>query len=329
VPDNKRAWARQAFKTASVLIQEAKDAGTPFDLLFVSAPPFSATQAAARLKRTFGIRLVVDYRDLWLGNQFTTYPTPLHRYTNERMEYAVLNAADKIIVTNRRMKERMLANHPFLRYEDITIISHGFDPADFVAPPVQRTNYKFRLGYAGLFYDFVTPKHFFKAFQMIVKEQPDIAADIELHFMGLLRKENVRMAKRMGLESFVHNHGYLDHHDSVRMICSCDALWMMIGETRNADTVSSGKLYEYFGTKKPLLVSVPNGALRQAAEKYGAAIITDPDDANQIKLAILKLYQVYKMRTPMMPDAEFVESHRRDYLTEQLTKEFFFALDHP
>jgi glycosyltransferase involved in cell wall biosynthesis len=339
VPDNKRSWARQAFKTASALIEQAAKDGTPFDLIFVSAPPFSAMRTAARLKQRFGLRLVIDYRDLWLGNQFTRYPTPLHRYANERMEQTVLNAADKIIVTNRRMKERVLAHYPFLRYDDIAIISHGFDPADFAhngaEASIQRTDThthtdtKFRLGYAGIFYDFITPKFFFKAFQMIVREQPAVAADIELHFMGLLREENLNLAKRLGLENYIHNHGYLDHHDSVRMICSCDALWMMVGKTRNVDTHSSGKLYEYFGTKKPLLVSVPEGALHQSAEKYGAALITDPDDADQIKLAILKLYQAHKQGRPLEPDAEFVELHRRDYLTEQLTKEFFFALDHP
>jgi glycosyltransferase involved in cell wall biosynthesis len=286
-------------------------------------------QAAARLKKKFGVPLVVDYRDLWVGNQFMSFPTPLHSHLHERMEYAVLREANKIVVTNRRMKERMLLHHPFLQHDDITIISQGYDPADFLVPPVQRTNWKFRIGYAGIFYDFITPKYFLKAFQMIVKERPDIAADMELHFIGLLRKENMRLVKKMGLEEYVQNHGYLDHKDSVAMISSCDALWMMVGNARSADTVSSGKLYEYFGSQKPLLVSVPEGALKQAAQKYGASIITEPDNVHQIKLALVQLYQDFKARSPMKPHIEYVEQHRRDYLTEQLTKEFNFALDNP
>ncbi|MFY8001180.1 MAG: glycosyltransferase [Candidatus Kapaibacteriota bacterium] len=324
VPDNKRSWARQAYKTAAKLLEEEK-----YDLIFVSAPPFSAMQAAARLKKKFGVPLVVDYRDLWVGNQFMSFPTPLHSHLHERMEYAVLREANKIVVTNRRMKERMLLHHPFLQHDDITIISQGYDPADFLVPPVQRTNWKFRIGYAGIFYDFITPKYFLKAFQMIVKERPDIAADMELHFIGLLRKENMRLVKKMGLEEYVQNHGYLDHKDSVAMISSCDALWMMVGNARSADTVSSGKLYEYFGSQKPLLVSVPEGALKQAAQKYGASIITEPDNVHQIKLALVQLYQDFKARSPMKPHIEYVEQHRRDYLTEQLTKEFNFALDNP
>lgn len=324
IPDNKRSWARQAYKTAAKLMEEEK-----FDLIFVSGPPFSAMQAAARLKKKFGVPLVVDYRDLWLGNQFMSFPTPLHTYIHGQMEYAVLREANKIIVTNRRMKERMLSHHFFLQHDDITIISQGYDPEDFIVPPAHRPNFKFRLGYAGIFYDFITPKYLLKAFQMIVKERPDVAADIELHFIGLLRKENMRLVKRLGLEEYVVNHGYLDHKDSVAMISSCDALWMMSGYTHNADTHSSGKLYEYFGSQKPLLVSVPEGALQQAAQKYGAAILTEPDNVHQIKLAILQLYQDHKAKKPMNPHVEYVEQHRRDFLTEQLTKEFNFALDNP
>ena len=324
IPDNKRSWARQAYKTAVKLMEEEK-----FDLIFVSGPPFSAMQAAARLKKKFGIPLVVDYRDLWLGNQFMSFPTPLHTYLHGKMEYAVLREANQIIVTNRRMKERMLSHHLFLQHEDITIISQGYDPEDFRVPPAHRPNFKFRLGYAGIFYDFITPKYFLKAFQMIVKERPDVAADMELHFIGIWRKENIRLVKRLGLEKYVEIHGYLDHKDSVAMISSCDALWMMAGYTHNADTHSSGKLYEYFGSQKPLLVSVPEGALKQAAQKYGAAIVTEPDNVHQIKIALLQLYQDHKAKTPMKPHVEYVEQHRRDYLTEQLTKEFNFALDNP
>lgn len=241
----------------------------------------------------------------------------------------MLTEADKIVVTNRNMKAKMLEHHPFLRHEDIAIISQGFDPADMLIPAAPRENRKFRLGYAGLFYDFVTPKYFLKAFQQIVQEQPMVAADMELHFLGLFRKGNTRLVKKLGLENYVKQYGYLDHKNAVAMLQSFDALWMMNGKSRNADTVSSGKLYEYFGTKKPLIVSVPEGALAQAARKYGAAIITEPENIFQIKLAILQLYKQHQNNEAMRPNIEFVEQHRRDYLTEQLTKEFNFALDHP
>jgi hypothetical protein len=323
VPDNKRGWARQAYRRAKELLQNE-----PFDLVFVSAPPFSAARVGARLAREFQIPFVVDYRDLWFGNQFHTYPTPFHRQLHKKFEYEMLTATKKIIVTNRQMKQVIMATYPFLTFDDIVIIPHGFDPADFRGiTPTPRETTKFRLGYAGIFYDFVTPKYFLQAFKLIVREQPQIAADMELHFFGLLRKENKRLVRRLGLEAFVKDFGYLDHRDSVRGILSCDALWMMVGQARNADTISSGKLYEYFGSHKPIIVCVPDGALAQAAQKYGASVVTAPDNVQQIKLAILKFYKQHKDHTLPAANHEFVAQHRRDYLTELLTKEFHAAVD--
>jgi glycosyltransferase involved in cell wall biosynthesis len=325
LPDSKRGWAKHAYKTAARLLSDER-----FDLIFASAPPFSSLRTAAQLKKKFGLPFVADYRDVWLGNQFMSFPTPLHTYIHEQMEYGVLREATKVVVTNRQMKEQMIMRYPFLRHDDVAIITQGYDHEDFYCKPALRPNFKFRLGYAGIFYDFVTPKYFFRAFQMILAERPDIAEDIELHFIGHLRKENAKLAKKMGLERFIHDHGYLHHSQSVATILSCDALWMMVGKARSAETISSGKLYEYFGAQKPLIVSVPEGALRQAAQRYGAAIITEPDNEHQIKLAILQLYRDFKaQKQTLAPDVEYVERHRRDYLTEQLTKEFNFALDHP
>jgi hypothetical protein len=162
---------------------------------------------------------------------------------------------------------------------------------------------------------------------MLADEQPNVAQDIELHFFGLFRKEHLKRIRRMGLQDFVTIHGYRNHTDSVSGIMSCDALWMMVGNARNADTISSGKLYEYFGSQKPLLVSVPEGALSQAAQKYDAAIVTEPDNIQQIKLAILRLYKSYKEDKLPTPNLDVIQQYRRDVLTEQLTKELHFVVE--
>lgn len=323
VPDNKRGWAKQALKRACELHEREH-----FDVVYISAPPFSATRVGIELKRRFGLPFVVDYRDLWYGNQFAFYPTPLHRLLHQKQEYTMVSAADTIIVTNRQMKQTILSYYPFLTHDDISIIPHGFDPEDFInlSPEPRNTN-KFTLGYAGIFYDFVTPKYFLQAFAQIVQDQPALAHDMELHFFGLLRKENQRRIKQLGLEQFVVDHGYQNHLECVQGITTCDVLWMMVGKARNADTISSGKLYEYFGAGKPIIACVPDGALAQSAQKYGAALITEPDNVYQIKLAILKLYKAWKEGQMPAADKDFIEQHRRDHLTEQLCKELNFVLD--
>jgi hypothetical protein len=96
----------------------------------------------------------------------------------------------------------------------------------------------------------------------------------------------------------------------------------MVGNGKSADTISSGKLYEYFGTKKPIIACLPNGALNIAAKEYIASFITLPDDVNKIKETILNVYKLFKEGNLPKPDDAYVESFRRDFLTEQLAKQF-------
>jgi glycosyltransferase involved in cell wall biosynthesis len=322
LPDNKKGWAKEAIKTARELLNNEN-----FDLIFVSAPPFSAINMAVKLKKEFNIPLVIDYRDLWFGNQFAFYATPIHKLIHKRMEYVALKAADKVIATNRKMKEKMINWYKFLSFEDIFIIPQGFDPEDFLnIVPEKRENNKMRIAYSGIFYEFITPKYFFRAFKELTIERPDIACNIELHFLGFLRNENKKIIRKLGLQEFIKEFGYLDHKAALVKIMSTDVLWLMVGNARNVDTHSAGKLYEYFGTKKPIIACLPEGALKTAVEDYKAGFITKYDDIQAIKNAILNAYLLYTSNQLPEPDLDFVEKHRRDFLTEQLTKQFQFLV---
>jgi len=322
IPDNKISWSKKAGKTAVSLLSKEH-----FDVLFVTIPPFSAFKISAKLKRKFKIPLFVDYRDLWYGSYFAFYPTPLHAFLNKMMEYNSLKAADKVIVTNRKIKEKLLNNYKFLTFEDIVIIPHGYDIEDFEnVTVIPKTNDKMIVTYSGIFMEYNTPEYFLKAFKKITKERPDIASKIELHFVGHFRKENRKLVRRMKLEEYVKDHGYMNHEDAIRKIKSSDILWIMIGRKRNIDAILPGKLFEYMGAQKPLIACVPKGAARTAAIAYGASFIIEPDDIEGIKNTLLKVYDLYSNNKLPVPNESYIQKHRRDFLTEQLTKEFQFLV---
>jgi glycosyltransferase involved in cell wall biosynthesis len=322
IPDNKVSWTKKALIEARKLLSEEQ-----FDLIFVTAPPFSAFQLGAKLKKEFKIPLAIDYRDLWYGYQFSKYFTPYHSYKHKKLEYGVLKEADKIFVTNRRIKETQIETYKFLDSNDVVIIPHGYDPPDFEAAPIiKKKNNKMILTYTGSFYEFITPKYLLKAFALLKKERKDIADNIELHFVGAQTKELRKLSVKFGLEDNVKEYGYLTHIESVAKIKSSDVLWMMVGYGKNSDTISSGKLFEYFGARKPILACLPEGALKSYAMQYGASYLSDPENIQNIKESLIKIYSDYQLGNLPTPKEEFIEKFRRDFLTEQLTKELQFMV---
>lgn len=322
IPDNKVSWTKKALIEARKLLSEEQ-----FDLIFVTAPPFSAFQLGAKLKKEFKIPLAIDYRDLWYGNQFSKYFTPYHSYKHKKLEYSVLKEADKVFVTNRRIKEIQMETYKFLESNDIMIIPHGYDPDDFIAAPIiKKKNNKMILTYTGSFYEFITPKYLLKAFAKLKKEQPAITDNIELYFIGAQTKELKKLSVKYGLEDNVKEFGYLTHVESVARIKSSDVLWLMVGKGKNCDTISSGKLFEYFGSRKPILACLPEGALKIYSSQYGAAYLSDPENVSMIKDNLVKIYEDYQNGNFPTPNEEFIEKFRRDFLTEQLTKELQFMV---
>ena len=318
IPDNKISWSKKAFDTASEILSKET-----YDVIFISAPPFSAFKISIKLKKKFDVPLVVDYRDLWYKSYFAFYPTPLHSYLHKRMEYSSLKAADKVIVTNRKIKEKLLKIYKFLTFDDVVIIPHGFDPEDFsLIKHTPKTTDKMILTYSGIFLEYNSPKYFLEAFKQLAIERPDIASKIELHFVGHLRKENQHLVKKLKLEEFVKDFGYMNHDEAVRKVISSDVLWFMIGRKRNIDAILPGKMFEYFGSGKPVIACVPEGAAKSAATEYGASFITEPENANAIKEVIFKVYQLYVKKQLPSPDKSFIDKHRRDFLTETLIKQF-------
>jgi glycosyltransferase involved in cell wall biosynthesis len=317
IPDNKISWSKKAFKKAIEILSAEH-----FDCLFNTGPPFSQFDVFSSVKKVHNIPLILDYRDLWYDSYFAFYPTPFHRLLHKKKEYKTLKAADLIIVTNRKLKEKLLNIFPFLTFNDVVIISHGYDQEDFNTITAQpKPQNKMVLMYSGIFLVYNTPEYFLKAFKQITIERTDIASNIELHFVGFLNKENQKLIRQLNLQSFVKDHGYVNHIESIAKLKSADVLWFMVGNRRNIDAILPGKVYEYIGSRKPIIACVPEGAAKMAAVEYKAAFITEPDNVEQIKNTILEAYNLFKAGKLPIPDESLVESFRRDFLTEQLAKQ--------
>lgn len=321
IPDNKLFWSKKAYVKAVELLESEK-----FDAIFVSAPPFSTEIIASQLKQKFNIPLFIDYRDLWYANQYAFYPTPYHRLRHKKLEENALRNSDRVIAVNRKVKEKLLLEYPFLSHEDVTIITHGFDSQDFEGvKEEERDKNKLRITYSGIFYENITPEYLLKAFRKLLKEYPNLAAIIELHFVGHFRKENLKLVKKLKLEEYVFIDGYLEHSEVIRKLVSSDILWFTLRKEK-MENVAPGKLYEYIGARKPIFGSVSKGISRTVLEEYGASFISETDDVEGIKNTLKDIVKLFINNELPKPDEEFVQNFDRKYLTELLTKEFQFFL---
>ena len=325
IPDNKIGWKHEAIRAGRQLFQEEH-----FDAILSTAPPYTCHLIGAALSKEFNVPLVLDYRDAWVDNPLHFYLTPFHKLLHQRLEKKVLRTSNRIITINRRIKELMITRYRFLGYNDIAIISQGYDPEDFRIEDTLKLPFsdRMRFTYAGTFYRNRTPKYFLRALSELIKEQPKLKNRIEAVFIGNFRKENLALIDSLGLHDVVKVFGYLDHKSTVRYLITSDVLWLTVGNGKGEDMISTGKLFEYIGSRKPILGLVPNGIAKNAILESEAGKVVNPDDVSAIKGAILEYHELWeKNRLPEVP-IDFVQNYDRYKLTGELARELAFQLDY-
>lgn len=312
IPDNKIGWRGPALRAASELLQKRK-----FDALFATAPPQTDFLIGKALKDRFRLPLMIDYRDSWLDYPFKFYPTPLHKYLNYKLEKSVLRSADAIVVASRRLKELLLRRYKFLTYNDVQIVSQGFDPEDMkVGAGVKLPRIdKMRITYSGVFYEDRTPEYFLEALHLVHKNHAKLRGRIEACFIGAFREEHMKIVSRLGLQNSVNVLGYLDHSECVQYLLASDVLWVMMGD----DKSSPGKIFEYIGARKKILGCVPPGMMRSIIEEAGGVCV-DPRNVPKIAETIIMLYEQYERRQIRGPQPEVVDKYDRIALAGEVAK---------
>jgi len=302
VPDNKIGWYPYAVRRGKALLKSR-----PFDLIFSSAPPYTAHVIASSLGAWSGLPVVLDYRDDWLDNPRHIYPGAMYRRLNLRLERKAIRCSNHVFTINEAIRSALLSRHRHITSQlHTSVLPQGFDPQDFSGHTPAGDRKRMRMLYSGIFYDAQTPDYLLKAIARLIEQKPGIRKNIELAFTGMVPGESVELIERLGIVDVVTLSGNVPHNEAVKALMESDILWMTVGQRQGAESISTGKLFEYFGSKKPILALVPEGAARTAVTDYGASVVVAPDDVEAICDAVFNLYVAWKEDRLPEPDLEFI-----------------------
>lgn len=312
-PDSRISWKKAAIELGNQIIEE-----NDIHAVFATAPPFTDFLVADALAEKHGLGFVLDYRDLWVDNAYYFWATPFHKSYSIGLETSVLTHAKRAIVINRYMKETMLRRYSILSHEDISIIPHGYDSADFAGKhSIRPSRDKFTLTHSGLFPDDLTPKYFFKALAKFLTKNPEAKHKLDARFVGIMRKGHLKYIKKYKLDENVTLKGYVPHNEAIENLLESDVLWFMIPNV----IATPSRMYEYIGARKPMIVCAPEGNIRQTAMESGATISCDPKNVNEICTAIETFYNLWKTNRLPEPNEDYVNSFDRKNLTGLLARE--------
>ena len=293
-----RWWVTGAVETARL-------AG-PADVIYASMSPFETAVAADLIARARNVPWVADLRDPWALDEWTVYPTRIHRWRDARRMRKALGSASSIILNTPEAALEAGRRFPELA-ERLRVVPNGWDEADFDAPAPPRSDGKFRIVYAGYSHVIAGRRrgplpflrrllggstrglgvlarshaYLLEALEELARDDPDGTARVEVHLAGAAPPAETASPWIISL-------GYLDHAEAVALVRSADLLFLPMHDLPPGFRTRTvpGKAYEYLASGRPILAALPDGDLRDMLAGLPGVHICRPTDVNCMRRAL-------------------------------------------
>jgi glycosyltransferase involved in cell wall biosynthesis len=252
------------------------------DLIYTTAPPFSAHAVGLTLRRLGGPRWVAEFRDPWTDNP----GKPAHLRTRwsdaaERwLERLCLRSADHVIPVTDSTRELLIAKTDGGGLARKTVVvRNGIETLAGRASRPRGVG-PFRIVHIGTFYGWRDPQPFLAGLGAVVRQcdlRPD---DLQVDLIGDCRWFHgisvEQAAADAGVRDLVRFRDWASRDVALQAVGTADLL-LLLAQKQPAQVPT--KLYEYLGARIPILAFTDAGGevaamLRQVGGHY---LVTDHD----------------------------------------------------
>ncbi|GAA2127962.1 hypothetical protein GCM10009782_11730 [Glycomyces algeriensis] len=265
-PDRYASWGESAVEEGLRLHVER-----PFDLVIATGNPFSAFGAAYELWRRTGVPYIVDYRDSWTLDLFTNEDAFPKGDKAWRWERRILDNAAEALFVNEALRSWHAERYPKAA-ERMHVVLNGWDPDVLPEIPASTADESRPLSFAyiGTLTANQPAGAMLDGFRHMAETGRHPGARLDLYgHLGFFAKYESRMRGELGLEEEqeqVHHHGPVSKSEIGEAYAASDVLVFLVGGSKY---VTSGKIFEYMATGKPIVsVHEPGSAAEELLRDY-------------------------------------------------------------
>jgi glycosyltransferase involved in cell wall biosynthesis len=263
--------------------------GTPPDVVFSSAPPWTTHLVAKSLARLLGARWVADFRDPWVRSPWTRYRTAAAMSMAARLESAVVRRADAVLFTTDSARAEFATYYGLNEAPRFHTVYNGCDPSEFPRRQPEIHANRFVLLHAGTLYGGRSPAPLLSALAGLRQRHPQSAARLRVQFLGSTSFPGIdlrRTCDELGVSDIVEFLPRVERSRSLAAMQDASALLLLQSGTAMA---IPGKLYEYLAAHRPVLALCEPGEMADFIRTHRLGVVAAADDTSEIESALLRL----------------------------------------
>jgi len=276
LPDARRIWNKYAIKAVTKLLKTEK-----YDIIITTGPPHSTHLVGLDLSKKYNLRWIADFRDPWCDIDYlkNVKRAKLTERLDRKLEQKVVKKCDKVISINQDILNKIGANSKGV------IIPNGFDPEDFRAE-IQKSD-DFSISYFGLISPERNPEVVILALNKLYADGFD---EIKLKFYGnIWDKEYL---KSLANYEFINFYDYIPHDEVICKMQEASVLLLMINNISDNLGIITGKIFEYIGSKTPILAVGPiNGEANAILSETSSGEMFGYKDIEHVAEYIKTIYE--------------------------------------
>lgn len=320
LPDEHNGWIPFGVAVGYKIIRSLQPV-----LLYASAKPVSALVIGWLLKRLCRLPLVIDFRDIWVGNPWDDPEPSWAVRIKTWIEKQLVQDADLVVLNTEKALEVYRQRYYGVPSEHFVCIPNGYDLSQVTCDEHSQrevTDGPFTIVHTGTVYGRMDPRPFFIAIRNLIEEHLVERDQLRVHFYGnhdmRLNGESLEeVATSLGLDGIVGFHHLVARDEALRIQREADALLVLVPNT--AVAVPS-KIYEYLTTNKPILALCDeNSATAQLIAETAAGVTANAHHVQSIQSALL---EVMRLGKNLSPNKEAIERYNVIHHVELLSNLF-------
>ena len=332
-PRNKRTHTRVIERVKSALaypdltmgwtpfaIEAIKKIDVPIDAILSTAPPITTHVIANEARKILKCPWIADFRDLWAKN-LDNPNGALLRMFDRRLEKRWLSTADALVTVSRPWADRLQESYPD---KPVHVITNGFDPDDFAGCSVRRSSY-FSISYTGQLYaGRRDPTALFEVAHELIEEKIIERDRMRIRFYGPIEPWVEPLIERYDLRGVVEVQGSIERSAALERQQESQILLLLGWANPQENGQHTGKLFEYFGSRRPILaVGGVAGVLTEVLEETGAGV--HALSKAQLRQFLIESYQEFRERGEVRFRGD--ESVLMKYTHQAMARNFAALLD--
>jgi glycosyltransferase involved in cell wall biosynthesis len=279
VPDARIGWIPFARRAAKQIIRDHQ-----INLIFITSPPHSSQMIGKYLHQKFKIPWVADFRDPWTDIQYYKMANRNYfaRKLDSHFEKSVIESANHITSVSWGLIQgfaEKINNDP----EKFTVLTNGYDPADFPNQPVNG-NKTFQILHTGNMNVTQNPAALWKGLALWLNKQPDYRSSVRVKFIGRIHPEILENIRKNRFEDITEIESYKPHVQIIREIERSAILLSVVPDVPDNTGIVLSKNFEYIGSGRPILIFGPSESdIGKIVRKFSNSLICPYQDVDKCK----------------------------------------------